>query len=169
MDKTKCFLVNLHTKDIAKTGFRNFSKCVKNRKLKCHIYISIQTLYSVLCWITFGSDYSLKSSLVWCYKLGTPLFGEFLPFFSAYPLKLCQVGWGASLHNYFQVSPEMFNGVKVRAPAGPLLRCLSCVFRVFVVLEGVSSPQSEVLSALDEVVIKHLSVLFSFLISFDPD
>ena len=35
------------------------------------------------------------------------VFGEFLPFFSADPLKHCQVGWGASLHSYFQVSPEM--------------------------------------------------------------
>ena len=37
-----------------------------------------------------------------------PVFGEFLPFFSADTLKLCQVGWGVSLHRYFQVSPEMF-------------------------------------------------------------
>ena len=48
-----------------------------------HIYICIQTLYLVLCLSTFGSDYSLKSSWIWCYKLGTPVFGEFLPFFSA--------------------------------------------------------------------------------------
>ena len=74
---------------------------------KYYIYISIQTLYSVLCWSTFGSDYSFASSWVWCYKLGTPVFGEFLPFFSADPLKLCQVWWGASLHSYFQVSLEI--------------------------------------------------------------
>uniref|UniRef100_A0A4W5JLU2 Uncharacterized protein n=1 Tax=Hucho hucho TaxID=62062 RepID=A0A4W5JLU2_9TELE len=36
------------------------------------------------------------------------------------PLKLCQVGWGVSLHSYFQVSPEMFDRVQVRALAGPL-------------------------------------------------
>ena len=47
----------------------------------------------MLWWSTFGSDYSLESSWVWRYKLGTPVFGEFLPFFSADPLKLCQVGW----------------------------------------------------------------------------
>ena len=99
-------------------------------KLKHHIYQSIQTLYSVLC----HSDYSLESSWVWRYKLGTPVFGQFLPFFSADPLKLCQVGWGALLHSYFQVSPEMFD----RALAGtlkdiqrlvpkPLLCCLGCV------------------------------------------
>jgi hypothetical protein len=78
------------------------------KKLKYQIYISIQTLYSVLIWSTFGSDYSLESSWVWRYKLGTPVFVEFLPFFSADPLNLCQVGWGVSVHSYFQVSPEVF-------------------------------------------------------------
>ena len=28
-------------------------------------------------------------------------------------LELCQVEWGASLHSYFQVSLEMFDGVQV--------------------------------------------------------
>ena len=82
--------------------FRFSFKCIKNKELKYHIYISIQTLYSVLCWSAFGSDYSLKPSWVWCYKLGTPVFGGFLPFFSADPLKLCEVGWEVSLHSYFQ-------------------------------------------------------------------
>ena len=77
-----------------------------------HIYISIQTLYSVLCWSTFGRDYSLESSWVWHYKLGTPVFGEFLPYYYAYLLNLCQVGWGVSLHSYFQVSPEMIDQFK---------------------------------------------------------
>ena len=78
---------------------------------------------------------------------GTPVCGEFLPFFSADPLKLCQVGQGASLHSYFQVSPEMFDQVQVRALAGPLkdiqrpvpkpLMCyIGCVLRVVVLLEG---------------------------------
>ena len=49
------------------------------------------------------------------------------------------------------------------------LRCLGCVFRVVVRLEGESSPQSEVLSALDQVFIKDLSVLCSVHLSFDPD
>ena len=94
--------------------------------------------------------------------LGTPVFGEFLPFFSADPLKLCQVGWGASLHSYFQVSPEMFDRVQVRALAGPLkyiqrlvpkplLCCLGCVLRVVVLLEGEPSTESEVLSVLEQV------------------
>ena len=97
---------------------------------------------------------------------------EFLPFFSADPLKLCPVGWGASLHSYFQVSPVMFYRVQVRALAGPLkdiqrlvpkprLRFLGCALRVVVLLEGGTSPQSEVLSALEQVFVKDLSVLYS--------
>ena len=95
-----------------------FTNFLKIKKLKYHIYISIQTLYSVLCWSTFGSDYNLESSWVGCYKLGTPVFGKLLPFFSADPLKLCQVGWGVLLHSYFQVSPEMLDQVQVWAWLG---------------------------------------------------
>jgi hypothetical protein len=51
------------------------------------------------------------------------LYLEFLPF-SADPLKLCQVGWGVSLHSYFQVSPEMLDRVQVWALAqGHLETC----------------------------------------------
>ena len=112
--------------------------------------------------------------------LGTPSFGEFLPFFSADPLKLYQVGWGVLLHSYYQVSPEMLDRVQVRFLAGPLkdiqrlvpkplLRCLGCVLRVVVLLEGEPSPQSEVLSALEQVFIKDLSVLCSVHLCLDPD
>ena len=115
---------------------------------------------------------SIESSWVSRYKLGTPVFGEFLAFFSADPLKLCPIGWVASLHSYFQVSPEMFHQVQVRAQAGtlkdiqrlvpkPFLRCPGCVLRVVVMLEGEPSPQSEVLSALEQVFIKDLSVHLS--------
>jgi hypothetical protein len=34
-------------------------------------------------------------------------FEEFLPFFSADTLKLCQIGWGVSLHSYFWVSRDV--------------------------------------------------------------
>ena len=68
-------------------------------------------------------------------------------FSPADPLKLFQVGCGASLHSYFQDSPEMFDRVQVRALAEqlkdiqslvpkPLLHCLGCWLRVFVLLEG---------------------------------
>ena len=66
----------------------------------------------------------------------------------------------------------MFDWVQVRALAGqlndiqrlvpkPLLHYLGCVLRVVVLLEGKTSPQSEVLSALEQVFTKDLSVLFS--------
>ena len=145
--------------------FTNSFTFIKNKII---IFTSIQTLYSVLCWSTFGSDYSLESSWVWCHKLGTPVFGEYLPFISADPLKLCHVGWGALLHSYFQVSLEMLDRVQVQALAGPLrtfrdpkplLHCLGCVLRVVFLLEGEPSPQSEVLSALEQVFIKDLCTL----------
>ena len=74
----------------------------------------------------------------------------------------------------------MFDRVQVRALAGPLkdtqrlvpkplLFCLGCVLRVVVLFEGEPSPQSKVLSALEQVFIKDLSVLCSFHISLNPD
>ena len=64
----------------------------------------------------------------------------------------------------------MLNRVQVRALAGPLkdiqrlvlkpiLRCLSCVLMVIVLLVGEPLPQSEVLSALEQVSIKDLCTL----------
>ena len=91
---------------------------------------------------------------------------------SAGPVKVCQVGWGASLHSYFQVSPETLDWVHVRALAGPLkplLRCLGCVLWVVVLLKGEPLAQLEVLSALEQVFIKDLSVLCSVHLSLDPD
>ena len=86
-----------------KQVFNFFCQCIPEPSQKNYIYISIQTLYSVLCWSTFGSDYSLESFWVWLYRLCTPVD----------PLKLRQVGWRASLHSYFQVSPKMFDQVQV--------------------------------------------------------
>ena len=98
---------------------------------------------------------------------------------SSGPLKLCQVGWGVSLHSYFQLSPEMFNRIQVQPLARPLkdiqrlvpkplLRCLGYVLR-YVLLEGEPLPQSEVLSVLEQVFIKDLSVLCSVHLSLDAD
>ena len=129
-----------------KTSFNNSNLSV------CKLLTStvrIHTIYSVLCWSTFGCDYSRESSGVWQYKLGTHVFGEFLPFFSADPLKLCQVGWGVLLHSYFQVSPEMLDRVQAldgpfkdiqRLVPKPLLCSLGCVLRVVVLLEDEPSP-----------------------------
>jgi hypothetical protein len=74
----------------------------------------------------------------------------------------------------------MLDRVQVRAVAGPLediqrlvpktLLCyLGCVLRIVVLLEGEPSPQSEVLSALEQVFIKNLVVLFSVNLSLNPD
>ena len=81
---------------------------INKEKLKYHIDISIQTLYSVLSWSTFGTNYSLESSWVWCDKFCTPGFGDFLPFFFANPFKLRQVECRLSGDSHFQASPEMF-------------------------------------------------------------
>ena len=73
----------------------------------------------------------------------------------------------------------MFDWVQVLALAGPLkdiqrlapkplLHCLDCVLRVIVLLEGKPSPQSEVLSRLEQVFIKDLSVLCVHF-PLDPD
>jgi hypothetical protein len=88
---------------------------------------------------------------------------------SADPLKLCQVGWGASLQSYCQVSPEMLDWVQVQAMAGPLndietcpevLRCLGCMLRVVVLLEGEPSPKSEVLSRLSRISLYFARFIF---------
>ena len=74
----------------------------------------------------------------------------------------------------------MFDRVQVQAQAGPLkeiqrlvpkplLRCLGCVIRVVVLLEGELSPQSAILCAPEQVFIKDLSVLCSVRLSLDPD
>ena len=123
---------------------------------------------------------NLKELEQFCLEECTTVFGEFLPFFSADPLKVCQVWWGGSQHSYFQVSQEMFDRVPVRAWAGPLkdihrldpkplLECLTSVLRVVILLEGESSPQSEVLSALEHVLNKGLSVPCSIHLYLDPN
>ena len=85
-----------------------------------------------------------------------------------------------ALHTYFQISPEMFDCVQVQALSGPLkdiqrlvskplLRCLGCVLRFVLLLEGEASPESEILSALEQVFIKDLSVHCSVHLCLDPD
>ena len=74
----------------------------------------------------------------------------------------------------------MFDQVQVRALVGPLkniqrlvpqplLHSLGFVLMAVVLLEGKPSPQSEVLSALEQGFIKDLSVLCSVHLSLDPD
>ena len=82
------------------------------------------------------------------------------------------------LHSYFQVSSQLFAQVQVQALAGHSrtfrdlsrsLCCLGSVLRVVVLLEGEPSSQSEVLSTLEQVFIKDLSVLCSVHLALDPD
>ena len=92
-------------------------------------------------------------------------------FFSADPLKLCQVRWALWVDSHFQISPEMFDWVQVRALAGPLkdiqgvvpkplLRCLGCMLKVIVLLEGEPLAQCEALSTLDPVLLR-ISLYFA--------
>ena len=58
----------------------------------------------------------------------------------------------------------MFDWVQVWDLGGPLNdieTCLGCVLRVIVLLEGEPSPQSVVLSALEQLFFKDLSVFSS--------
>ena len=51
----------------------------------------------------------------------------------------------------------------------PILSCLGCVLWVFVLLEHKPFAQSEVLSSLDQVFIKDISLLYSVQLSLNPD
>ena len=96
--------------------------------LTYHIYISVQTLYSVPCWSTFGSNYSLESSWVWRYKLGTPVFGEFLPFSCFFSNRVQIRALAGQLKDIQRLVPK------------PLLCCLGCVLKVIVLLESEPRP-----------------------------
>jgi hypothetical protein len=104
--------------------------------------------------------------------LGTPVFGEFLPFFSADPLKLCEVGWGASLHSYFRSLQRYLIRYLIRFKSGLLvgqsrtlrpvpkpLQCFGSVLRVVVLLE--SEPSLWIWSRFSSRISVHLSL--------DPD
>ena len=95
------------------------------------------------------------------------------------PILLCRSSQTLS-GCYFHVSPEIFDRVQVRALVEPLkeiqrlvlkklLRCVGCMLRVVILLEDEPSPLSEVLSALEQVFIKDLSVLCSVHFSLNPD
>ena len=71
-------------------------------------------------------ELSLESVWVSLYKLCQPQFGQFIPFFLADRLKLCQIRWKVSVNCHFQVTPQMFYAVKVWALAGPLIGSHSC-------------------------------------------
>ena len=75
------------------------SKFCCGKKLKLHLHQYSDPLLSTLLkhlWQRWQHGVFLGMTL------GTPVFGEFQPFFSADPLQLYQGGWGALLHSYFQ-------------------------------------------------------------------
>ena len=133
----------------------------------CLASISIQPPECILCRSAFGSDYSFESSWVCLYQLCTSVFGEFLTFFLADLLKLCQVGWGVSVNSNLQVFLQILNGFQVWALAGPLKDfhilllkpfqcCFGFVLGVIVLLECKCSPQSKVFCTLKQVLLKDL-------------
>ena len=159
--------------------FINFHKLINNENLKCLVSTGIQPPESLLCRSVFSSDYSFESSWVCLYQLWTPGFGDFLPFFLVDLLKLCQVGWGASVNSNLQVFPQILNGIQVWALAGPLedfhvlvLKpfqcCFGCMLGVIVLLECKSSPQSQVFCTLKQVLLKDLPVFGSIHCSLYP-
>lgn len=116
-----------------------------------YVFVSIQTLYSVFCKSPFGSSYSLESSWISFTCLDLSSFSNSS---LADPPKLDQMGWGASVNSYLQVSPEISYGIHCWAIAGPLkviqilipkpLKCyLCCMLCVRVMLSIEPSPESE--------------------------
>ena len=134
--------------------------------------VGIQPSESILCRSAFGSDYSFESSWVCLYQLCTSGFGNFLPFFLVDLLKLCQVGWGASVSSNLQVFPWILNGIEVLALAGllkdfhalvlkPFQCCFGCILEVIVLLERKSAPQCKVFCTLKQVLLKDLPLFSS--------
>ena len=74
--------------------------------------INIQPPESILCKSGIGSKYSFESSWVCLHQLSTSRFGDFLTFFLADLLKLCQVGWGESVNSNCHVVPQILNGIQ---------------------------------------------------------
>ncbi len=122
----------------------------------------------------FGNNYGLRSFLVLCYKLCTSaLFFFFCFFFIAvllFRLSQGMSGWlgtiggqpfiGFSKDVWLAQSPG--SGWATRGHSWvvskSLLYCLGFVCRVIVMLEGELSARSEVLSALNQVFIKDISI-----------
>ena len=153
-----------------------------NDKAKIYIldffYISIQTLYSVLCWSTFGSNYSLRSSWVWRNKhlyLGSFLHSSLQILSSSVrldgercctaifrSLQRCSIGLKSGLWlSHSRTFRDLFRSHSCVVLA-VCLGSLSC-WKVNL------SPRSEVLGSLERVLIKDLSVLCSIHLYLDPD
>ena len=69
------------------------NKTKKTENLRMHNYSPPSLPKSILCRVTFCSNYSCKSFGVCIYKLDTSSHWEFCPFFKGKLLQLLQVGW----------------------------------------------------------------------------
>ena len=93
----------------------------------------------------FSSNYSLHSSWFSLYKLCTSGYGQFILFFLADLLRLCQIGWEAS-ELPSRPSPDVLWGLGLgfgpRLVHKPVWCRLGRLFRVIVVLKGEPLPRS---------------------------
>ncbi len=148
--------------DLLKTN-NNYNN---NTFKKTHTCISIHSLCSIPCWNTFGTNYSLKSFWVWCNKLWSSSFGNYLPFFSS-PLHLSSTFSGFSRNIWLGSSSGC--GWATQEHSQSCLSYSCCVLRVIVLLEGKPSAQSEVLNALDWVFIQASSIFWCIELFFYSD
>lgn len=87
-----------------------------------------------------------------------------LSFLFEEPLKLNRVGWSASVPSY-----SLTGALIHRVVSKPFLCYLGCVLRVIVRLGENPLFQSEVRSALEQVIIEDVSVHVCIHLSLDPD
>ena len=131
--------------------------------------LSAQGIFTYICQVSGSFEHQLCTSG----------FCDFLPFFLADLLKLCQVGWGASVNSNLEVFPEILNGIQVWALAGPLKDfhvlvlkpfqcCFACMLGVIVLLKHKSSPLSKVVCTLKQVLLKDWPVFGSIHCSLCP-
>ena len=106
-----------------KQDFRTFSKFIEKEKLKYHIDISFQTLYSVLSWSTFA----WQALHTWIWGISAILL---------YRTSQVLSGWMGTVsgHFWFGSSQGLWLGHHGPWHSQPLHRCLGCVLRVIVLL-----------------------------------
>ncbi len=100
-----------HNDNVNEVCLKSLQICTKKRdkKINNHMYISIHSLFSILYWSTSKNNYCLTSFSMML-QLGSFIFGRFLPFSFARSLKLHQVGWGASVRRFSDLSRVVQSG-----------------------------------------------------------
>lgn len=120
--------------------------------LRGSMVFSISSLFTILCWYTFGS-----------LKLATPVFEQFHPFPPCSPSQ-SPSGWTGG--DYARLLSNFSSWTQVWALGGPLnnmiikllFRYLVSLLRVIVLLKDEPASQSEVKSVLEQVFIQDDSV-----------